>query len=409
MSFSKPHILILHSCYTDELSYYDDWLDAFSQSPELSADAFDIRNGASLNAVAGNITNYDLVVLLHSTNADGLKDIIQYTDVLMRRKGKLLVFVGNEFNNPPPLVGMKDRRLLLRKIMPDYIGTQLPQDVGRKYYDDIVGPRIISIPHALNPERFFPVLKQSERKIDIGTRSARYYPFLGDNNRIEIMEFFLKQKFNPPLTIDISFDKASRLSPLGWAEFLNKCKGTISTETGSYYLERDDATAIKIAEYIRSKCGRIQKLSISSTKHKYSSLIPEFIKSWVKLAFKLTSIRKAYFGDIYYSIAFDEIFDIFFKNYSNPFHGKGISSRHFDAIGTKTCQIMFPGRFNDILVADRHYIALKRDFSNIDDVLARFRDQDYRIKMTDAAYEHIMSAHTYRHRINEILSLLNQG
>src|SRR5208282_4665936 len=73
--------------------------------------------------------------------------------------------------------------------------------------------------------------------------------------------------------------------------------------------------------------------------------------------------------------AYEEIRARFFANKPRPtIYGKCLSSRHLDAVGTKTCQIMFRGRFNDILEADRHYLALEDDLSNLDDVLLRFAD-----------------------------------
>jgi hypothetical protein len=105
-------------------------------------------------------------------------------------------------------------------------------------------------------------------------------------------------------------------------------------------------------------------------------------------------------------ICFDEIFKIFYGDYQKPnFYSKAISSRHFDAIGTKTCQIMFEGKFNGILKADEHYISLKRDFSNIEDAMKRFGDLSYRKMMVERTYDYIMSTHTYKHRLKTIASL----
>ena len=87
------------------------------------------------------------------------------------------------------------------------------------------------------------------------------------------------------------------------------------------------------------------------------------------------------------------------------FYGKCVSSRHFDAAGTKTCQIMFRGRFNDIFNANEHYLALEPDFSNIDDVLATFRDPVRRQRVTDAAYDLVRTKHTYGQRMQQIYDL----
>ena len=62
-------------------------------------------------------------------------------------------------------------------------------------------------------------------------------------------------------------------------------------------------------------------------------------------------------------LPFSEIYDRFFAGRAIPeAHGKCISSRHFDAIGTGTCQILLEGRYNDILKPGEHYIALSHDF-----------------------------------------------
>ncbi len=99
----------------------------------------------------------------------------------------------------------------------------------------------------------------------------------------------------------------------------------------------------------------------------------------------------------------DDILKTFFADYQRPpVYSKAISSRHFDAIGTKTVQVMLPGRYNDILRPDVHFIELKRDYSNIDDVMKRFHDLEYRTKMVDTAYEYVLAEHTHRHRIKQV-------
>lgn len=83
--------------------------------------------------------------------------------------------------------------------------------------------------------------------------------------------------------------------------------------------------------------------------------------------------------------------------------GKAVSSRHFEALGTKTAQIMFPGRFNDLLWPGEHYLPLERDFRNLEDVCAAVKDTERLVTMTDRAYEYALSGHTYDHRVRSIL------
>jgi hypothetical protein len=46
-----------------------------------------------------------------------------------------------------------------------------------------------------------------------------------------------------------------------------------------------------------------------------------------------------------------------------------ISPRHLEACATRTAQILIEGDYNGILEPDRHYLPLRRDFSNLDELL----------------------------------------
>jgi len=83
--------------------------------------------------------------------------------------------------------------------------------------------------------------------------------------------------------------------------------------------------------------------------------------------------------------------------------GKVVSSRHFEALGTKTVQIMFRGRFNDILRAGEHYLALERDFGNLGEVCEAVRDDALLTRLSDTAYEFAVGGHTYAHRARAVL------
>lgn len=409
MGFSKIRTLLFFAQYTDKLSYYDDWKEAFLAAGGFDTDSLDIFGRANIRQLARRIKDYDLIVLLHSTNADTLHYINPYKNILNQRRGKLIVFVGNEYNSPIPGAGVKDKIIFLQETCPEYIATQLPLETGQKLYEDLKDSEVVSMPHALNPERFYPSVPQSERGIDIGVRSHRYSPLIGDNERNAIVDYFIGNKFNPPLKIDIGTDAAQRFNKDDWPVFLNSCKGTVATEAGSYFLEKDDATVLKIAEYVRNKGSIAQRSYMKLDIGRYSRFIPDFIKPYLIIFLRNAGIKSHDPNAIYYSVSFDKIYEIFFKNYVNPLNGKCISSRHFDTIGTKTCQLMFKGGFNKILEADKHYICLERDFSNIEEAIKRFNDDYYRNKMIDETYDYIMNAHTYKHRMYEIEGLIRSS
>ena len=135
----------------------------------------------------------------------------------------------------------------------DIIASQLPIEAGDYLFGDLVRLKVIGLPHALNPDVFQPQIRQRDRPVDIGVRAGLYPPHIGDQDRNRLHDYFGSHPFNPALMVDISTRKLVRKN---WAAFLNRCKGTVGSEAGSWYLDRDDATVEGIRAYAarRYKC-----------------------------------------------------------------------------------------------------------------------------------------------------------
>ena len=87
--------------------------------------------------------------------------------------------------------------------------------------------------------------------IDLGARSFRYPVYLGDDQRNRVYDLFADLGPAAGLRVDISNDR--RLGRAEWADFLNECRGTIGSEAGTWYLERDDRTALAIRDFLRAR------------------------------------------------------------------------------------------------------------------------------------------------------------
>jgi hypothetical protein len=302
------------------------------------------------------ISRYDLIILLHSTNADSMLPLSLLESYLKNRKGKLLIFVGNEYCLMPEKINF------IKNVEADFVASQLPRDAANWLYEDCQRSKILLVPHALNSSTYKPYRDYEQRKTDIGFIGDRYSLAIGDIERTELIEYFAKKDIQQKLNIDIRLGRKLRLSRERYVDFLNSIRGTIGAESGTYYLEKTDETQKKVEAFL--------------SQHPKTT--------------------------------FEEVYDRFFKDYANPVNGKAISSRHFEPIGTRTCQILLEGRYNDILEPDVHYISLKRDYSNIDDVLERFRDKDLVRKITDEAYKYTMDCHTYEHRVKNVWNEISQ-
>jgi glycosyl transferase family 1 len=333
------------------LSYLVDWKEAFCEASVLDERLCNINNLVEFTAGLRQLRRYPLAIILHSAAGDNLSLLRWAAGYFKDRRGKLLVFFGNEYNAMPDKIGFA------RDVAADYIATQLPRQAADWLYADCRQSKVLLAPPALNPKLYQP--QGGKRPIDIGFRGQLYAHMytLGDIERTKMLRLFADHTERWGLVKDIEFMRYPRVE---WSHFLGTCKGTIGAESGTYYLERDDRTQEAVKEFLAE----------------------------------------------HPSAEFHEVYDRFFKGYPNPVSGKAISSRHFEPIGTKTCQILLDGQYNGILKADEHFIALKQDYSNIDDVIRRFKDEGYRRTTVDRAYDYVTAQHTYRQRVDGLLKVL---
>jgi hypothetical protein len=75
-----------------------------------------------------------------------------------------------------------------------------------------------------------------------------------------------------------------------------------------------------------------------------------------------------------------------------------ITPRHFEAIITKTCQVLVEGDYRGILRPDKHYIPIKADFSNIDEALEKLRDNDLVQEIVEQAYSDVYLSQRFTYR-----------
>jgi hypothetical protein len=72
-----------------------------------------------------------------------------------------------------------------------------------------------------------------------------------------------------------------------------------------------------------------------------------------------------------------------------------ISPRHLEACATRTCQVLIEGYYNGVLEPGKHYIELKKDFSNLEEVLNTIVRDDLRDTITHNAYKDIVESRLY--------------
>ena len=400
-SESRLRTVVLTLEYSTRSSYYLDWAEAFAASPLFAVTRFNLFNREQRQAACRATADAELIVALHACSADTLDYIKPLQGALQQRCGRFLIFIGNEYNLP--WSRLADKRAFLRDTAADFVATQLPREAGEWLYAD-TGARVLPLPHALNDAVFRRSTPDAARTIDIGGRSARYPVFVGDDERNRVHDCFAAIGPQAGLTIDI--DTEDRLDRPGWASFLDNCRGTIGTEAGTWFLERDDRTALAIRAYIDAQTG--PAIRADGAVHALSCRLPYGLKTGLRALTKILPIRHEAIDRG--AVDFAEIEERFFAGRPRcPAYSKCISSRHFDAAGAGACQILVRGRYNDILTADEHYIPVDPDLGNAAEVVARFRDPAERQRIAEAAYTLAHERHTYRHRITALHDALTAG
>lgn len=331
--------------------YMGDWREALREAPELDVKLCNIANLIEYARNRRAMATYPLVIILHSAAGDDMSLLLKTAGWFTDRRGTLVMFIGNEYDLMP------EKRAFIRAADVDYVCTQLPIESARWLYADCVRACVLAMPHALNPKVYRPD-PMVKRTIDVGFIGTLYPPFIGDMERTHVIRFFEQFGAEYGLCCEIRTAPGARIPREVWARFLNACKTIVGGESGTYYLSRDRSLVDDAKRYMQ--------------RHPDAS--------------------------------FGEVFNRFFKHAAGTFSGKAISSRHFEPIGTKTCQVLLKGHYNGILHADEHYIAVERDLSNMSEVIERLKDDSYRSALSERTYDYAMAAHTYRHRIQSLIA-----
>ncbi len=232
-------------------------------------------------------------------------------------------------------------------------------------YHDLVygshthGPRVIyTIPGYVSDDLVSTAARRSvpdaKRRVDIGYR-GRSLPFSmgrGGQEKREIAERFAEMAKGRGLVLDLAVDERSRLYGNRWISFMANARGTIGVEAGVSIFDIEDRVQPAAEQMLR------ENPSISM-----EEMSARLLEPWE--------------GNIPY---------------------RTISPRHFEAAAFRVTQILFEGRYSGILEPMVHYLPLRKDFSNFDEVIGLFKDPEVRRSLTERAYTDLIASGQYSYR-----------
>lgn len=183
-----------------------------------------------------------------------------------------------------------------------------------------------------------------ERPHDIVYRARRLPYWLGSHGQLKhrIAKAVLERAPRHGLRCDISTRAQETVLGTAWLDLLASGRATIGAESGSSTLDRRGELGEAVAEMLAEE--------------------PD-------VSFEEVAARMPAGWDDYRFFA--------------------VSPRHLESVVTKTAQILVEGRYSGVLEPERHYIPVRRDFSNLDEALEQATDQELLSEQTERAYEEI--------------------
>lgn len=183
------------------------------------------------------------------------------------------------------------------------------------------------------------------RPIDVCYRGREIPAWLGElgQEKMNIAKQFLKDAQRYQLKTDIEYHENARLYRNKWIQFLSNSKACLGVESGASVFDFDSQIERKVRAHLEKDPGA----------------------------------------------SFKTLQSLYFKDHEGRIKLNQISPRCFEAAALKTLMILYEGEYSKILVPWRHYVPLKKDHSNMRDVVEAMRDASLAKKIISQAYQEI--------------------
>ena len=279
--------------------------------------------------------------------------------VSARARGKLrgfngvkVVFIQDEYRWVNKAISA------LAYIGADILFTCVPDGEIHNVYPPatLPGLRIINTLTGFVPAHLLSIkpLDYSARELDIGYRARKLSALFGQLAREKwlIAERVVADIQSQNLLHDISCRESDRIYGQDWLDFVRNCRAMLGTESGASLFDFTGDLQPAIEQYEKEH--------------------PD-----------------ASFGDVE---------ERFFKGQDGLIRMNQISPRCFEAAALRTLMILYEGHYSGVLQPWRHYVPLKKDHSNMDEVVAALRDRNVWTRIVECAYEEVAcnSAWSYR-------------
>jgi hypothetical protein len=364
-------LLLYHHAYKENASTIMEHISAFSRFS-----AFDVFERNTLYGFPSYLNKFEFTIIVLHYSLFGLPICLDkhYREYLKTcRNSYKVAFLQDEYRYWP------ERSEFLNETKVDCVYTLLEPEFFDVTYrkKTNVKKMFYNLPGYVSREieqlskKFYK--PEEERSIDIGYRGRRlpYYLGLGSQEKHIIGVEFKKRAIELDLLVDIETEEEERIYGDSWPKFIANCRAVLGVEAG---------------------------VSVFDIDNQVRPLYAEMVKGHPDVSFPDMSL-----GEVHKRLL---------KQHEDKIYYRTISPRHFEAAALKVCQILFEGKYSGIMKPMKHYIPLRKDFSNFDTVINFYRDSTLRQQIAENAFNDLIKSKKYTYEVlieNLDKNLFEQG
>ena len=355
------NILIVSDFNVRHINTIEDHLQSFKRYSSNNINFIDYRAISKFKSI---FINYDVIVLHYSLIIASKKYFNdERISLLSKFKGIKVLYIQDEYR------WVNATANAISELNINLIFTVINEESVDKVYCQ---EKIKDIPKITTLTGFVPehliekeVIPFESRNIDIGYRARKVPAWLGrfGQEKWLIGQRIKKELGHTRLVLDIEHEERKRIYGQQWIEFVSNCKAMLGTESGA-----------SVIDYTGDIQKKVEAYELSHPDEPFETIYHKYLSG--------------YDGNVLIHV---------------------ISPRVFEASALRTLMILYPGEYSGILVPWKHYIPLKKDHSNIEDVIRIFNDPHKAQKIIDCSYEEIAlnPDYTFKHMVEEFDKQIN--
>lgn len=342
------HILILYNATQTYTETVLEHLDAFSKYSRHEISYHHLAPGDRLsidfNVFDSVVVHYTIRLPYDQLSSAAANSLADYD-------GMKLLFIQDEYDHT------NRAKHWIKHLKFDLVFTVVPERSINKVYpkSEFSHTRFVTnltgyVPHKIDTQ-FENLCPPSQRKLIIGYR-GRPLPIRYGQLGIEKIAIGKNVKSyckSHGLPCDIEWGEENRIYGERWYTFISSCRGMLGTESGSNVFDWNGTLGDEVTAY-----RKLHPFARSET--------------------------------VYHKVI---------SRYEIPGLMNQASPRIFEMIAAGTAMVLFEGEYSGVIQPDRHYIPLKKDFSNLDAAFEKLLDDSWIDAMTTRARLEILEPGKY--------------